>query len=107
MIKDVVNGVDECPYCNDKIVLPGFNSFGDKHPDLVAEMDEIANYLLPKTPFDVLDTSDYKFWFNCRKDPRHKYPMAPRERLMFQKRGRESCLYCRGQRRKLNRFMVV
>ena len=104
MIKDVVNGVDECPYCNDRLVFPSFNSFGDRHPDLVAEMDEIANYLLPKTPFDVLDTSDYKFGFNCKKDPRHKYPIAPRKRLMFQKRGRESCLYCRGQRRNLVHF---
>ena len=105
-VKDVVNGEDECPYCNGTKVLPGFNSFGDKHPDLVAEMDEIANYLLPKTPFDVLDTSDYKFWFICKKDPKHKYPMSPRDRLMFQKRGRESCLYCRGQRRKMHHFVI-
>ena len=106
-VKDVVNGVDECPYCYDRLVLPGFNSFGDKHPDLVAEMDEIANYLLPKTPYDILDTSDYKFWFICKKDPKHKYPMSPRDRLKFQMRGREPCLYCRGQRRKLNRFMII
>ena len=105
-IKDVVNGEDECPFCNGTKVLPGFNSFGDRHPDLVAEMDEVANYLLPKTPYDVFDTSDYKFWFNCSKNPKHKYRMSPSTRLMFQKRKREPCLYCRGQRRKLQHFVL-
>jgi len=104
-VKDVVNGEDECPYCSGKKVLPGFNSFADKHPDLVAEMDEVANYLLSKSPYEVLDTSDYKFWFICKNDPKHKYSMSPRTRLMFQKRGREPCLYCRGHRRKLHHFV--
>lgn len=86
--------------------MPGYNSFGDKHPDLVAEMDNIANYLLPKSPYDVFDTSNYKFWFNCKNNPKHKYLMSPNARLMFQKRDREPCLYCRGQRRKLNHFIL-
>lgn len=104
-VKDVVAGTDECPYCKGTKVLAGFNSFGDRHPDLLKEMDEIANYLLPYTEFDVLDTSTRKFWWTCQKDCKHKYPMSPRTRLMFQKRNREPCLYCRGQRRKLNHFV--
>lgn len=102
---DMVNGYT-CPYCNDRILIPDFNSFGAKHPDLVTEMDEVANYLLPKTPYDVFDTSDYKFWFNCSKNPKHKYRMSLSTRLMFQKRKREPCLYCRGQRRKLHHFVL-
>lgn len=102
---EMINGYD-CPYCNNRIVMPGYNSFGDKHPDLIAEMDEIANYLLPKSPYDVFDTSNYKFWFNCKTNPQHKYLMSPSIRLMFQKRDREPCLYCRGQRRKLNHFIL-
>lgn len=94
-----------CPYCNDRLLLKGFNSFGDKHPDLLEEMDGIANYLLPYTEFDVLDSSNRKFWWICPKNPKHKYPMSPRTRLMFQKRNREPCLYCRGQRRKINHFV--
>lgn len=105
-IKDKVNGKDKCPYCNETKVLSGFNSFGDKHPDLITEMDNIANYLLPKSPYDVFDTSNYKFWFNCKNNPKHKYLMSPSARLMFQKRNREPCLYCRGQRRKLNHFIL-
>ena len=104
-VKDAVAGIDECPYCKGTKVLGGFNSFGDKHPDLIKEMDEIANYLLPYTEFDVMDTSNKKFWWTCTKNPKHKYPMSPSTRLMFQKRNREPCLYCRGQRRKLNRFV--
>ena len=101
---DMENGYT-CPYCNDRLLLKGFNSFGDKHPDLLEEMDEIANYLLPYTEFDVLDTSDKKFWWTCPKNPKHKYSMSPKTRLLFQKRNREPCLYCRGQRRKLNHFI--
>lgn len=104
--RDVVNGTDQCPYCNGTKVLPGFNSFADKHQDLLDEMDEIANYLLPKSPYDVFDTSTYKFWWICKRNPEHKYPMSPRNRLMFQKRHREPCLYCRGLRRKLNHFVL-
>lgn len=103
-INNFITG-DSCPYCNDRLVMPGYNSFGDKHPDLVAEMDMVANYLLPKSPFDVSDTSDYKFWFICKNNQKHKYPMSPRARLMFKKRDKEPCLYCKGQRRKLNHFV--
>lgn len=105
-VKDVVAGSDECPYCKGTKVLAGFNSFGDKHTDLLEEMDKVANYLLPYTEFDVSDTSNKKFWWICHKNPKHKYPMSPRNRLMFQKRNREPCLYCRGQRRKLNHFIA-
>ncbi len=94
-----------CPYCNDRMPLKGFNTFGDKHPELIKEMDEIANYLLDYTEYDVLDTSNKKFWWICPKDPKHKYPMSPSTRLMFQKRRHEPCLYCRGQSRKLNHFV--
>ena len=94
-----------CPYCNDRQLLLGYNCFADKHPELLAEMDATANYLLPKSPYEVLDTSDYKFWFTCKNNAKHKYPMSPRTRLLFRKRDREPCLYCREQRRKLNRFV--
>lgn len=105
-VKGVVNGTDQCPYCNGTKILSGFNSFADKHQDLLNEMDEIANYLLPKSPYDVSDKSNYKFWWICKRNPEHKYPMSPRNRLMFQKRHREPCLYCRGLRRKLNHFVL-
>lgn len=102
---DMINGYT-CPYCNDRQVKSGFDSFADRHPDLLNEMYEIANYLLPKSPYDVLDTSNYKFWWICKRNPEHKYPMSPRNRLMFQKRHKEPRLYCKGLRRKLNHFVL-
>ena len=105
-IRDVVAGVDECPYCKGTKILPGYNSFADRHPDLISELDALANYLLPVSPNEVLDNSTYKFWWICKNDKSHKYYMSPKNRLMFEKRGREPCLYCRGQRRKLNHFVL-
>lgn len=104
-VYDMINGYT-CPYCNNRQLKSNFNSFAVKHPDLLDEMYEIANYLLPKSPYDVFDTSDYKFWWICTNDPKHIYPMSPRTRLMFQKRGRQPCLYCRGYRRKLKHFVL-
>lgn len=104
-INDMVNGVTKCPYCRGTKILAGFNSFAHNHPELLDELDEIANYLLPVTPDEVSDESSQKFWWTCKKNTKHKYPMSPKTRLMFQKRNREPCLYCRGQRRKLNHFV--
>lgn len=104
-VTDVVDGIDECSYCKGTKILPGYNSFAHNHPDLLAEMDEIANYLLPVGPDEVGDDSAHKFWFNCKNNPKHKYPMSPRTRLMFEKRHREPCPYCHGQRRKLHHFV--
>ena len=33
-INKVINGKVECPYCNNKKVLPGFNSLAIKYPDI-------------------------------------------------------------------------
>lgn len=104
-INDMVNGVTKCPYCRGTKILAGFNSFAHNHPELLDELDEIDNYLLPVTPDEVSDESSQKFWWTCKKNTKHKYPMSPKTRLMFQKRNREPCLYCRGQRRKLNHFV--
>lgn len=42
-----------------------------------------------------MDASSKKFWWTCKKNPKHKYLMSPKIRLLFQKRNREPCLYCR------------
>lgn len=33
-IKEVVNGNADCPYCNDRKLLPGFNSLATRYPDI-------------------------------------------------------------------------
>lgn len=96
-IKDMVSGETGCPYCSGKKVLPGFNSFKVKHPDLMTEWDTIANYLLAD-PDEVGDRSQQKVWWVCQNNPDHRYPMSIASRLMFQKRQREACPYCKGRR---------
>ena len=103
-ILEMENGYT-CPYCDNRQVLKGFNSFGDRHPELLPELYELGNAGLGRSPFDMLGTSSVKLWWVCPKDERHKYFMSPKTRLMFQKRDREPCLYCRGQRRKKNHFI--
>ncbi|RGD63405.1 hypothetical protein DXA98_16755, partial [Lachnospiraceae bacterium OF09-6] len=37
IIGDRKTGDDACPYCSDRKILPGYNSFKVKHPDLMEE----------------------------------------------------------------------
>ncbi|MBE6004230.1 MAG: hypothetical protein E7232_09155 [Lachnospiraceae bacterium] len=94
-----------CPYCDDRKLLKGFNSFGDRHPELLSELYELGNALMGRSPFTMLSNSTTKLSWQCPKDVEHTYLMSPSTRLMFQKRDREPCLYCRGQRRKKNHYI--
>lgn len=103
--KDGIPAIFNCPYCANLKVMPGLNSFGDIHPELLPELYEVGNAAMGRSPFNMLSTSVNKLWWTCPKDDKHKYLMPPIKRLMFQKRDREPCPYCRGQRRKLNHFI--
>ena len=51
--------------------------------------------------------SDYRLrsiWWICSKNLTHKYMMPPALGLLFQKRHRESCPFCKGLRRKERSF---
>ena len=104
LIADVVAGEANCPYCNDRQVLPGFNSFAVRHDDLLQEWDVVNNYLIADTD-QIGDRCQTSVWRICSKDPTHEYMMPPARRLLFQKRHRESCLYCKGLRRKKRHFV--
>jgi rubrerythrin len=93
-----------CPYCNDRLVLPGFNSFAAKHPDLMSEWEYTNNYLLAD-PDQIIDNCNLSVWWICPKDKNHEYPMSPSQKLMYQKRHKESCPYCKGLRRKKRHFV--
>ena len=90
-----------CPYCNEKKVLPGFNSFAAKHPDEMEEWDELANYLLAD-PDEILSSYNQKLWWNCTQG--HKYDMSPKQKLYYRMRKMQPCPYCKGRRRKLHHF---
>ena len=49
-IIEVVNGEAECPYCNNKKLLSGFNSLADKYPEVIAEFEKEMEKMHVPTP---------------------------------------------------------
>lgn len=99
-IKDMVDGAYNCPYCNNRLPLPGVNTFKANHLDLMDEWDTLSNYCLGVDPDTILDNYGSKVWWICPNDNTHRYEMSVSERLFYQKRHREPCCYCKGRRRK-------
>lgn len=90
-------GDDACPYCGERKVLPGFNSFKVKHPDLLEEWADVENMFLGIDPDQILATYDENVWWECQTCGQ-KYMMSVKDRLMKQKRGHEACPNCKGRR---------
>lgn len=102
-ISDMVNGNATCPYCSGRKAIPGKTSFAALHPDLMDEWDTIANYCLVD-PDTILDSCKQNVWWTCSRNSDHNYQMSPANRLLFQKRHRDPCPYCKGRRRKKRFF---
>ena len=106
-VTDMVSGEADCAYCHDRKPLPGFNTFAVKHPDLMEEWMWRNNYALAD-PNGILDSYSYPVWWNCPKGSKefpHHYTMSPANRVYNQQRGRETCPYCKGRRRKKRHFV--
>lgn len=91
-----------CPYCSDRKVLPGFNSFAIKHAELLEEWDYINNYLICN-PDTILDNNNINVWWIC-KDCNKRYSLSVKKKLYYNKRHMKSCTYCKGLRRKKKYF---
>lgn len=91
-------GNKNCPYCNNRKALPGFNSIKVKQKDLIREWDYQNNYLIVD-PDHVLPNSTEDIWWKC-SECGTKYKMSPQKRLYYQKRKMKSCTFCKGRRRK-------
>ena len=63
IIDDRVRG-NGCPYCSNRLVLPGYNDLAYKRPDLHEEWDYSRNEL---SPTSVLPGSGKKAWWICSK----------------------------------------
>lgn len=94
-------GDDSCPYCCDKKILSGYNSFKVRHPEEMEEWDELANFLLAD-PNYILSSYTKAVWWICSKG--HKYSMSPNLKLYYRIRKQEPCPFCKGHRRKLRHF---
>ena len=61
VVKDMVNGNVECPYCNNRRPLAGFNTLKVLYPEIAKEMSPDNE----KGPDDVLPTSSYIAEWTC------------------------------------------
>jgi len=53
-----------CPYCANKKILPGFNDVATTHPDIAAQWDHIKNGNLRPEQFSI--GTNKKFWWKCK-----------------------------------------
>ena len=60
-VKDMIEGVVECPYCNNQRPLAGFNTLKVLYPEIAKEMNPNNE----KGPDDVLPTSAYLAEWTC------------------------------------------
>ena len=84
--------------------MPGFNTFYARHKELVEKEWLYVNNCVICDPDAILDTCTTVVWLQCRNDPKHKYKMSPKVRLIFEERGLEPCNICRGYRRSKSHF---
>lgn len=98
-IVSMTSGEMECPYCDIRR-----NSFARKHTDLLLEWDFVNNYVLA-SPDQILENCDIPVWWRCSENSEHEYIMSPAKRILFQKRRKKSCPYCKGRRRKKRHYI--
>lgn len=77
-----------CPYCKDHKLLPGFNDFASRHPDLAAEWSDKN---LPLTPDSIPEKALGSYWWKCSRCG-GEYQAWLTSRLDGSK-----CPYCSGQ----------
>ena len=77
-----------CPYCGNKLLLPGFNDLATVRPELLAEWDYESNTIRPDEVFPKSNTS--VFW-KCFKAHRYLHNIATKE-------VGKGCPYCDGKK---------
>jgi 6-pyruvoyl-tetrahydropterin synthase len=82
------NGTN-CPVCENKVVVPGFNDLKKLRPDLAEQWDDTKNKGL--TPEQVTLGSNRKVWWTCSRG--HSWQAAVVARVHGTK-----CPYCTGKR---------
>ncbi|MCT4457730.1 zinc-ribbon domain-containing protein [Lactiplantibacillus paraplantarum] len=97
MIKERTLDETNCPYYRGRKVMPGYNPFVTKHPDLLEQWDSINNVFLAD-PDNILDRSTVQVWWYCADNSAHKL-------LYYKKRNMKSCPYCKGRRRKKRHYL--
>lgn len=78
---------NECPFCGNKIILPGFNDLATTNPELLAAWDYEKNEIKPTEVF--AGTNKKVYWF-CEKG--HSYQARIANRV-----NGNGCPYCAGK----------
>lgn len=74
--KHAALGTDNCPICENREILVGFNDMGTTHPWLAREFHPTLN--APHTPQTVFGGSPTLFWWRCKKG--HEFPATASNR---------------------------
>lgn len=88
-VEDMVNGLAECPYCNNQRPLAGFNTLKVLYPEIAEEMS-LNN---EKGPDDVLPNSSYIAEWICSKCG-YTYKASVRDRVA----SGDLCPACAGKK---------
>lgn len=80
-----------CPYCGNRVLLPGFNDLATVHPDLAAQWHPVLNGDL--TPHDVFANRNASVWWVCSDHPDHVFRASPANRA----RQHSGCTVCSGR----------
>ena len=96
-VRDRVASDDLCPACAGKKAQAGLNSLLDVYPEIQDEWAENENTLLGIFPDEILPTSTFRVWREC-KDCGRKYLLSVNMWVEKHIRGMTSCTYCSGLR---------
>lgn len=101
-IEKHLKGEDDCPFCNNRRPLSGFNTLKAVNPPWFSEWSYLNNYLICD-PDEILPDHSNDVWWECSRC-HHDYKMPPKIRAVFEKRHKIACPYCKGLRRKKRYF---
>ncbi len=79
-----------CPYCANRVVVPGENDFASMRPDLAAEWHPEKNG--PLRPDQVMPQSNRRVWWLCPRGHAYRMPVANRVSYDY------GCPYCSGRK---------
>lgn len=96
-IRDREVGDNDCPYCQNRKPLAGYNTLKEKCKKLMEEWNYRSNYLIVN-PDTILPTYPEEVWWTCSCGKNYK--MSPKKRVYYLKRHMKACPYCKGRRRK-------
>ena len=78
-----------CPYCGNKLLLPGFNDLATVNPGLLKEWDYEKNTCKPN---ELFPKSDVMIFWKCQKG--HSF-----QAKLSSKKINKGCPYCSGKNR--------